>query len=52
MNHFNILSGERYGLKYRLIEVEDAEFIVKLRTNKRLSRYIHSTSNDIAKQVN
>jgi hypothetical protein len=52
MSHFDLISGEKYGLKYRLVEIEDAEFIVKLRTSKRLSRYIHSTSNDVAKQVN
>jgi hypothetical protein len=41
---------ERYGLKVRLIEDDDAEFIVSLRTDPRLSRHIHATSPDIEQQ--
>jgi len=41
---------ERYGLQVRLVEEEDAEFIVSLRTDPRLSRYIHETSPDIEAQ--
>lgn len=41
----------RYGLHVRLVREEDAEFIVKLRTDPKLGHYIHLTSNDVAKQV-
>lgn len=41
---------ERYGLQVRLVNESDAEFIVALRTNPRLSRYIHETSPDVEKQ--
>jgi len=41
---------ERYGLQVRLVEEKDAEFIVSLRTNARLSRHIHATSTDIEQQ--
>jgi len=44
-------SFEKYGLKVRLVNESDAEFIVKLRTDKRLSTFIHSTKNDVEKQV-
>lgn len=40
----------RYGLHVRLVREDDAEFIVKLRTDKRLGRYIHATGNDVEKQ--
>lgn len=41
---------ERYGLHVRLVREKDAEFIVKLRTDARLGRYIHATANDEEKQ--
>jgi len=41
---------ERYGLQARLVEEKDAEFIVSLRTNPRLSKHIHSTSSDVEQQ--
>jgi hypothetical protein len=41
---------ERYGLQVRLVEENDAEFIVSLRTDPRLSRHIHDTSPDIEQQ--
>ena len=40
----------KYGLICRLVEEDDAAFIVKLRTNKKLSRFIHETDNDVEKQ--
>ena len=40
----------KYGLHVRLVREEDAEFIVRLRTDERLGRYIHATSNDVEKQ--
>lgn len=42
----------RYGLDVRLVDEKDAEFILKLRTNEKLSRHIHSTDDDLIKQVN
>ena len=41
---------DRYGLQVRLVNENDAEFIVSLRTDPRLSRYIHETSPDIEQQ--
>ena len=41
---------EKYGLSARFVEEDDAEFIVKLRTDESLSLFIHSTDNDIDKQ--
>lgn len=43
-------SIEKYGLKARFVVEDDAKFIVKLRTDDSLSRYIHSTDNNIDKQ--
>ena len=42
---------DRYGLHIRLVKEEDAEFIVRLRTDEKLSKFIHSTKNDIQKQI-
>lgn len=42
---------DRYGLHVRLVREEDAEFIVRLRTNERNARYIHATSANIADQI-
>ena len=41
---------EKYGLKARFVVESDAEFIVKLRTDESLSKYIHSTNSNIDKQ--
>lgn len=41
---------DRYGLHVRLVREEDAEFIVRLRTDAKLGRYIHHTDNSVAKQ--
>ena len=41
---------KKYGLSARFVNESDAEFIVKLRTDPNLSRYIHSTDNDLHKQ--
>lgn len=43
-------SIERYGLNVRFVNEDDADFIVKLRTNPKLARYIHSTSDSLDKQ--
>lgn len=42
---------DRYGLHARLVQEEDAEFIVKLRTDPRHARFIGHTDNDVSKQV-
>ena len=42
---------DKYGLSVRLVKEEDAEFIVKLRTNENLNKYINSTSTDINQQI-
>lgn len=41
---------DRYGLHCRLVREEDAEFIVSLRTNPVKSKFLSTTSNDIAAQ--
>lgn len=40
----------KYGLSYRFVQEEDAEFILRLRTNEKLSRFVHSTPNDLGLQ--
>lgn len=42
---------EKYGVSCRFVTIEDAEFILKLRTDHLLSKYIHKTSNDLGKQI-
>lgn len=42
--------GERYGYCYRLVNEEDAAFIVKLRTNPKVKNFLHKTSSDIESQ--
>lgn len=42
---------ERYGVKARLVTEQDASFILSLRTDERLSRFIHKTDGDLAKQL-
>jgi len=41
---------EKYGLQLRFVNEDDAEFILKLRTDLKLSKFIHKTSSDIEKQ--
>lgn len=41
---------EKYGLLARLVNENDADFIIRLRTDSKLSRFIHSTDNDVEKQ--
>ena len=41
---------EKYGLKVRFVQETDADFIIKLRTDKLLSRYIHSTDSSVETQ--
>lgn len=42
--------GEKYGLKYRLVEEKDASFIVEVRNNPKVGSFLHSTSSDIEDQ--
>lgn len=41
---------DRYGIHVRLVNEDDAYFIVKLRTDARLGRYIHQTSESVELQ--
>ncbi len=41
---------EKYGLEFKPVEVEDSEFIVKLRTDPKLSQHLSKTSSDISMQ--
>lgn len=41
---------DKYGLHVRLVNEKDANFIVKLRTDPKLGRFIHLTDNDVEKQ--
>jgi len=52
--NYNLLinSIERYGIKLRFVEVEDAEFILSLRNDERLGKFLSKTSNDLSDQVN
>lgn len=42
---------DKYGLHVRLVTEDDAEFIVSLRTDKKLGRFINETSPDIKDQI-
>lgn len=41
----------RYGLNVRFVNEEDAEFIVKLRTDEKLGRFINATSSNVNNQI-
>lgn len=43
---------EKYGIKMRLVTLEDVDFIYSLRHNEKLSQYISKTDSDIDKQIN
>lgn len=47
----DILPANAYGGYFRLVEMEDAEFIRSLRNNEKLSRYINPTSAEIEDQM-
>lgn len=40
----------RYGINVRLATENDSEFLLSLRTDEKLSKYIHATSNDLELQ--
>ena len=41
----------RYGIEARLVDELDADFILYLRTDSQLTRFIHSTENNLEKQI-
>lgn len=41
---------EKYGIQFRFVNEEDASFIINLRTNPKLARFIHDTDSDVRKQ--
>jgi hypothetical protein len=41
---------QKYGLNFRLVKEEDADFIIKLRTDENLARYLHPTDSNVLKQ--
>lgn len=47
-----ILPANAYGCYFRLVELEDAQFILSLRNHEKLSRYINPTSTEIEDQIN
>lgn len=44
-------NGERYGLSFRFVNEGDASFIYKLRTDPKLSKYIHDVQGGVEGQV-
>ena len=44
-------SINRYGLDCRLVNEGDVDFILSLRTDKELTKYIHQTENDREQQI-
>lgn len=44
------IEAQKYGLKVRLVNENDAEKILQLRTNSVLSQHIHKTDSDVDKQ--
>ena len=44
-------SAEKYGLSVRLVNESDTDFILSLRTDKELSKYLHQTDEDVKKHL-
>lgn len=42
---------DRYGLHVRFAQIEDSAFILGLRTNPKLARFLHATEDDLQKQI-
>ena len=40
----------RYGLQVRLVNEDDAEYILKLRSDSKLGMFLSATQNDLEKQ--
>ena len=45
-------AGDKYGLSFRFVNENDAEFIYKLRSDKILSKYIHDIEGGVDNQRN
>ena len=43
-------AGEKYGLLFRFVNEDDAEFVYALRSDKKLSKYIHDIDGDVENQ--
>lgn len=41
----------RYGIDCRMVNIDDVDFILKLRTNPKLNKFLHPTDNDRMKQI-
>lgn len=41
---------EQYGIKFRLVKEEDSDFILSLRTDKKMALFVHETDNDLGRQ--
>lgn len=50
MNLESNFTLDRYGLKVRLVNEDDAEYIVSLRTDSKLGAFLNSTQNGIDRQ--
>lgn len=46
-----ILPTTEYGYYFRLVELEDAEFILSLRNNEKLAQHLNPTSGEIEEQI-
>jgi len=46
-----ILPASKYGCYFRLVELEDAEFILSLRNDPALSKYLNKTSSKLEDQI-
>lgn len=42
---------EKYGIKARFVDVPDVDFVLSLRSDKELTKYIHQTDNDRDAQI-
>jgi RimJ/RimL family protein N-acetyltransferase len=51
MNDIDKLINLKFNVSRRFVEVDDASFILSLRTDERLSKFLSHTENDISKQV-
>ena len=47
----NKFTFSKYGLDVRLVNINDAEFILKLRSQKKSITFLNTTSNSIINQI-
>jgi hypothetical protein len=50
MNELDLILESKFGIKRRLVEVEDASFILSLRLDAKLGRFLSKTEEDIVRQ--